>query len=285
MMDWSLWEARLRPRRVAARLERLAALEPVVVMGRGKSGTRLVVWAIEALGLPMATHPGVRTGDPADRAFRETVKRLAGRELAVNHPEQVPRADILALARAAERLWRRVRRRPGAGLGWGWKWPETYLIPECVYRVFPRARFLHVVRDGRELAFNRHLTDDPRRRLGRAVLRHLDALALPHHLQAAHSWAYQVERYRRFAGGLPAAQRFETSYEALCRDPAGEMERVAGFLGVPMTAACRDYVRAEFRARPPAWRRADPARVREVEAAVGDTLRALGYPVPVDAAS
>ncbi|MFC1596785.1 hypothetical protein ACFL5Q_02455, partial [Planctomycetota bacterium] len=67
-----------RPSRLA---RRLAVEMPVVVMGRGHSGTRLVAWAIQKLGIRMGAVEDVSTGDVQDRRFSRTIKRIAAASL------------------------------------------------------------------------------------------------------------------------------------------------------------------------------------------------------------
>lgn len=106
-----------------------------------------------------------------------------------------------------------------------------------------------MVRDGRDLAFKQHLTDDAGRRLGRILLDRLGARC--HRLH----------------------------FEELCRAPLPAMEAVADFLGVEMTGACRDYVAASVRPEKLGQHRSeDPTRVAEVEAVIAGTLAACGYP-------
>ncbi|MCH7850917.1 MAG: sulfotransferase [Nanoarchaeota archaeon] len=273
----------IRPGAIRSRSEVLAAQEPLVIMGRGKSGTRLLAWACQELGFALGATDRLKTGDLDDRRFLRVVKWIARRNL--SDPDSYPnsaagprRFDVMCFQREAHRVWQRLSNSPEARLGWGWKWPETYLILPYVHVTFPRARFLHLVRDGRDLAFKRHLTDDPRRALGKALLTRLEARGQPHHLQAARSWQFQVEQYRTYAERIPPGQRMETTYEALCGDPEGEMARIADFLQVPYSEACRNYVNTHFnKSLIGAWRAEDSARVAEVEAVIGDTLTALGY--------
>lgn len=273
-------ERLLLPARAEARAEALAREAPLVVMGRGKSGTRLLAFACHHLGLAMGTSGGLGTGDIAHAGFRNAVKALALQHFAAE-ADAVPPEALQRFQAAAARMLPWLRRHEDAGAGWGWKWPETYLIAPIVHAAFPRARFVHLVRDGREIAFNRHLTDDPRRPLGRRLLRHIGALEAPRHLQAARSWQFQVERYRAYAEAhIPAEQRLELTYEALCRDPAGQMARVAALVGVPMTEACRAFVTGSLTVEHLGrYRTRDPRLVAEVEAAIGGTLQALGYPL------
>jgi hypothetical protein len=62
---------------------------------------------------------------------------------------------------------------------WGWKLPETYLIAPLVLEILPDARIIHLIRDGRDLAFKKHLTDDSKRLIGIKILKHIGALDKP----------------------------------------------------------------------------------------------------------
>lgn len=251
---------------------------PVVVVGRGHSGTRLLVAAIEALGVRLNLDSERRhTGDIQDRRFTKIIKTLARREVVRRWgdvPPRVPGAERALLAFALRRVQKTMS--PGS-LRWGWKFPETYLIPWHVDAVFPDARYVEIVRDGRDLAFKHHLTDDPHRKLGRAVLARARALDEPHHVQAARSWAMQVERFRAFASQRP--DRVVTiSFEQLCTDGAAVMTRVADLLELDMTDACAQLLaKAVNPAKIAQHRSEDPERIAEVERAIGDELARCGY--------
>ncbi len=252
----------------------LAKESPVVVMARGHSGTRVLAWAIEKLGIRMGATRDVPTGDVQDRRFSRAIKKIC-RATLHQPPTAEPHGRLLRMFH--HRLTRYLEwlgERPG---GWGWKFPETYLIPNYVAATFPQARYIHMVRDGRDVAFKQHLTDDPNRRLGRRLLRHLDALDKSHHVQAALSWDFQLRRYEQFVHYAQPAV-LTITYESFCRDPLGSMQEVCGFLGRDMTDECRDYLLAEVRPEKIAqYRHEDPQQIAEVEAAIAPTLVRMGY--------
>lgn len=246
---------------------------PVVIMGRGHSGTRVLAWACAHLGIDLGTSDDLATGDASDRNFTERVKRIAVRELRRGDVESATNVRRL---RAASRAYH-------AGLGspsglWGWKFPETYVIAPLVTRAFPRVRYLHLVRDGRDIAFKNHLTDNPRRKLGRAILELNSALDEPRHIQAAVSWKYQVDSFDRFKAGLPKDQVLDLRFEDLCLHPFEEISRVCEFLGVLMTDACRRYLETEIKVgKVSQHRENDPALVVQVEDRIRDTLQRWRY--------
>jgi hypothetical protein len=58
------------------------------------------------------------------------------------------------------------------------------------------------------------------------------------------------------------------------------LARIADFLGLPLTAACQDWVTRNIEPRDLSqYRRAPPEQVRQVEALIGGTLLRLGYPL------
>lgn len=259
-----------------SRVEHLRRLEPCVVMGRGHSGTRLVAWICHHLGIDMGADPlTVPSGDPKERSFKHHQRIVATHSLDVRSADAVRMLDLNRFQRAVYGFHRRLG--VGAG-GWGWKFPETYLIGPYVARTFPRARYIHLIRDGRDVAFKRHLTDVSEHRLARAILRKQGALTLPHHLQAAASWALQVELFDAFQKTLSPSSVLALRYEDLAQHPIAATERIAAFLGKRVTSAARRYAETEITAKHARqFRRQDPERVREVEQLIGSTLRAAGY--------
>ncbi len=263
-------------------LARLAAERPVVVMGRGHSGTRVLAWALEAAGIRLGTLPEKPTGDTQDRRFTGTIKRIAASELARPALAAPEPADVRRFARSAARFLRWLDDRARDRACWGFKFPEAYLIGNVVDAVFPLARYIHMVRDGRDLAFKEHLTDDEGRHLGRRLLRHLDALGKPRHIQAALSWDFQVRRFSDFETKVPG-RVLRLTFERLVEDPGGAMADVCAFVGVPYSTPCREWLAANLKpGKVRQHREADRERIREVEALIAPTLRAWGYP-PGDA--
>jgi hypothetical protein len=253
----------------------LGTLEPVVLMGRGHSGTRILSWVCAYLGVQMGASEEHLAGDPDNEAFTKQVEVIATRNLAVNSLADVQAGDLRRFQSAVAAYFRCLDQ---PNEYWGWKFPETYLIAPYVLRTFPKVKMLHLIRDGRDLAFKRHLTDDPRKKLGRAVLAACGATDFPRHLQAASSWAYQVDRFDAFRRELPASQVFDVRFEDLCAAPLEWAEKLCGFLGVPMTEKCRQYLVRDINIGKVAqYREEDAVQVREVEQRIGGTLRRYGY--------
>jgi len=252
----------------------LHAEQPVVIMGRGHSGTRIMAWALVALKLRMGTLEEKHTGDTQDRRFTGTIKKIAQRTLHLPGAATPSKHDLIRFQKSVRKY---IQWLGDISPGWGWKCPETYLIGNIVDAVFPRARYIHMIRDGRDLAFKSHLTDDPTRGLGKTLLHYLDAMDKPDHIQAALSWDYQLRRFEMFAAHL-RDRVHPLTFEALCGDPVGEIEKAAAFLGIPMTDACKDYLmRVVDPTKASQYRHEDPLKVAEIERLIGETLAVYGY--------
>ena len=203
------------------------------------------------------------------------ITAIAAESLGIQHPEEVRWWDALRFRLAANR-YHRALGRPVSD--WGWKFPETYLIAPCVERVFPRARYVHLVRDGRDIAFKSHLTDNPRRRLGRRILQRLGAEGASPPVRAALSWSFQLEHFRAFVRGLPPDRLVEVRFEDLCRNPGAVMQRVCEFLSQPMTAACETFLdRSIDPGKVAQWRSQERVALHEVERRILPMLRCLEY--------
>lgn len=135
--------------------------------------------------------------------------------------------------------------------------------------VYPDARFLHIVRDGRDVA------------------RSIVAQPWPPHTveEAADEWRRSVEAGRS-AGPPLGARLLEVRYEELLADPRRVVRRVFDHLGLDGhldagLAAAREPVNLgpqDWRVGVGKWRGAWRRReVRAFERAAGDLLRELGY--------
>lgn len=259
----------------AARSASLAAMRPVVLLGRGHSGTRVLAWMCVHLGVRLGTSSPHIEGDPDDVTFTNKIKALAAHNLDVTLTNEV-RGSALRRFRSAVSAYYEGLGKPN-GM-WGWKFPETYLIAPYVARTFPEAKYLHLVRDGRDVAFKSHLTDNPRHRVGRAVLGACNAMTLPDHLRAAASWAYQVDRFDAFRVQLPASNVMDVRFEDLCMLPRQTADRLSEFLGAPMTDECRSFADTGIDTLKIAqYRDKDPRLVDDVERRIAQTLRRYRY--------
>ncbi len=98
---------------------------------------------------------------------------------------------------------------------WGDKTPQHALrIPELL-AVYPRAKIIHLIRDGRDVAES----------TARIAIGPCSILAI------ARRWNRYMDTVAAATAGLPADQFLEVRFEDLVRDPAAERRRIMSFLG------------------------------------------------------
>lgn len=239
--------------------------DPLVAIGGiGGSGTRVVAAAVSALGVHLGDdlngpldnltytllfkdRPAAQLPAPAiaaraalfrramhgDRDFHDSERRFLESLALADRPDHGPAQH------SAEWLQARVQRvlageaghRLAPGRAWGWKEPNTHVLLPQLRQCFPGLRYIHVVRNGLDMAFSSNLNQLDfwgEWRLGRAVDRGpRDALA------------YWCAVQRRAVGWKrELGDRFLwLDYDALCRDPLPVLEALAAFLGAPARSA------------------------------------------------
>ena len=125
---------------------------PVIVFCKSHSGSRLLARMLMAAGLWL----GSSRNDSEDSP---DLLRLIEPLVQAHHPDwsrffaaDVGQTEALAVSVIDAHL----QDRPDQAL-WGWKLCETGYILPFLHRVFPQARFIHLLRDGRDVAFCDHV--------------------------------------------------------------------------------------------------------------------------------
>lgn len=202
---------------------------PVVIGGCGRSGTTLLRAALNA-------HPRIAIG-PETGVFsgNRDVGRLAN---STGLPPSVL-ADALrgssCLGKFAQRLGTETLN-PDGKPRWGEKSPSNVRDLDVVFRFFPRARFVHVIRDGRDVVAS--LRTHPRYRWedGRRV-----------ETGIVNPWERCVERWvRDTEAGLAwrGDERVrEVRYEDLVEFPREVLGDLLAWLGEPWDDAVTDFHR------------------------------------------
>jgi hypothetical protein len=160
---------------------------------------------------------------------------------------------------------------------WGWKAPRTILLLPFVHEMLPAARIVHLVRDGRDMAYSRN--QNQLRQHGRKVLPTSDKRIARAHASIIF-WARLNLAAALYAERFIGANGLLLRYEDLCADPGGTAMRLVEFLERPvsedrMRSAAIDIV------RPPdtlgRWRDREPRRIKAIERRGERALRKFGY--------
>ena len=269
------------------------------VVGCGRSGTTLLRLMLDAhpdLAIPPESHFLSRFGHAIDR-YRAAAggvdpDRLAGDILrtrtfaAWEVPEAEVRTRVAALPRPAsfadvvDAVYRAYAE-PRDASRWGDKTPRYVLDLPLFDRLFPGSRFVHILRDGRDVATSlRTVRFGPNDPMGAAAF-----------------WERRVRAGRRDGARLGSARYTEVRYEELVRDPETQLRAVCAAIDLSWDPAMLEYHRRVDEAlpddrrsqhrnedRPPTpglrdWRtEMSDDDVAAFEAVAGDLLDELGYP-------
>lgn len=281
---------------------------PIVVGGVGGSGTRLLAQillelevylgpclndALDNLWYTLLLRraellPGVdaaadREIDQALRLFeRAMLQGLRGRPTrAQRHLLRRALDQSLPVSRdRPRRACASLRESPTPDLSryraWGWKEPNTHIHLEALSRAFPGMQYVHLMRNGLDMAFSRNRVQLQRWGPRFGVPLPGDPADLP-----AAALRYWVDANRRAAelGRRLLGPRFLLlNFDEFCRQPQAGLERLLGFLGFDVDAGT--LARLVVLPRPPdstgRYRREDCSRfdARDI-----DAVRAWGFPV------
>jgi hypothetical protein len=246
-----------------ALIQQLAGNGPCVIGATGGSGTRVVARSVRRGGLFIGDDLN-RSEDALDfAAFSDRwVNKVVGGS---RPPELVDELRALAA--------RQFRRRPANVSAWGWKEPRSlYLLP-LLDAELPSLRFLHVVRDGRDMAYSENQMQ--LRKHGHAVLEDEQG-----HSEAIRSIALWNDVNVRAAdyGERVLGERYRrVRFEDLCAHP---VETIAEIFGHFRLDGDIERIAAEEIRSPGTsgrWRTRDAETVAQLEQRAGEGLAYFGY--------
>jgi len=147
---------------------------------------------------------------------------------------------------------------------------------------FPAARFVHLIRDGRAVAFSLSRVvwweSDVVWWLGQSPGHWREQGGDPWELRARH-WVRELESVDQGLLAVPADQQLQLRYEELVDDPLASLGRVAAFAGLPDDASwTAELGQLRYPDRNQRWRESLPGDVlMRVEAIQYEQLRRFGY--------
>ncbi len=269
---------------------------PFFVVGSGRSGTTLLhsmITSHSAIAIAPETQlmsKAVRSAEARGVVSRgrvvdpEGLKRVLAEsrytQPLVEYLEELPVTRDDALGEVLHRLFMAYARARGK-LRWGEKTPHHLWYWRQLDQLFPTARFIIVVRDGRDVASS--LTRSP--------------WAADNLLLNAYRWKVEQRQARQLMAALPA-RSLEVRYERLVSEPGAELGQVCAFLGVEFEdRMMSEFARADvIHEHEHAWkarnrealstksigryrRDLSPDDVLQLETLLEPELRAMGYDV------
>ena len=202
--------------------------EPVApfVVGLTRSGTTLLRMMLDAhreLAIPPETHfvpdviKAVRGEAGSDAVLEAFTGNRTWDDFGISAEEMRERIDAAGAGDAAAvlRAFFTTYAEHQGKSRWGDKTPAYMLSVQRIGRTLPEVRFIHLIRDGRDVALSqsaRALNEQP-----------------PPAEQAAR-WVKRIRKSREQAATLKGPRYVEARYEDLVRDPEGTLRRICEFI-------------------------------------------------------
>ena len=253
-------------------MKELPANGPYVVGATGGSGTRVVARLLRGGGLFLGTHLNVSEdaidfGAYSDRWINQFISHDPS-EAAFEQPMAEDLRQVLARHCASEQLQ--------DSMPWGWKEPRSiYLLPFWA-RQFHALKFLHVVRDGRDMAYSSN--QNQLNKHGRALLSWRERL-MSRPLRSMLLWS-RINLAAADYGSLELPGRYLLiRFEDLCAHPVEETQRIFEFVGLKGEAAMiaqREVVPPSSLGR---WREQNSKTVERMQRLGEEALHRFGYAI------
>lgn len=247
----------------------LAARGPNVIGATGGSGTRVVARIAGAGGMFIGSklnrsEDALDFGAYSDRWINRYVAGRAGGPHASLEEEMTAELRSIVADHCAGL--------PPEAIRWGWKEPRSiYLMPFFRSRM-PTLRFLHFVRDGRDMAFSSNQFQ--LKKHGSAVLDGRVSWRRP--VRSIVLWNRVNLAAADFGEHDLGPDYLRVRFEDLCAEPRATVERIYEFFGLEgdVEAAASEVQPPQTLAR---WRERPKRLVARLEREAEPTLRRFGY--------
>lgn len=251
------------------------ATPPIVVGATGGSGTRAVQAAFARAGVFMGNRVN-HAGDAMDfepwldDAINAVLPHTRSLDYEASALPLAVRAPLLSRLRRIIDAFR-AEVPPGTAR-WGWKNPRSMYILPLIVALQPDLSFVHVVRDGRDMALS-----DNQNQLNKHFA-HLFGrpYGADSEVESIRLWSRANCDVARWAARSLGPRYVRLRLEDLCAEPVRALGRL--FYGLGMTADLHDV--ASCVQAPPSlgrWREQPPGRIARIAEGGAEGLRAFGY--------
>ena len=198
---------------------------PVIIGALGGSGTRVIARIIRRAGYFL----GTRLNESEDAMdFVEFYDRWINRYILRRRVPLSAEEEALMASEFAGCLTRHLAERRAPDTPWGWKEPRSiYLLP-FLDQVFAGVTFIHVVRDGRDMAFSAN--QNQLRKHGVAVLLDSGLETAPQPVRTAALWSRINLETAVYGEEHMTGRYLLVRFETLCAQPEDTIRHIFDFL-------------------------------------------------------
>lgn len=200
---------------------------PFIIGATGGSGTRVVAEVLKVAGVHMGHDLNEANDTRSTRTFRKTWARRYleadyGKHFSTSQLEEMQQSLRTALNLQMTGI-------SDQHVGWGWKNPPNVLLMKCYFDWLPNCQFIHLLRDGRDMAFsgNRGQLN----KFGKFIMTQAER-DCPEWQQKLIFWA-RTNLLAARVGSAAGPQRYlQLRFEDLTRNPESSLARLATFTGL-----------------------------------------------------
>jgi hypothetical protein len=251
-----------------------SAEPPILIGGTGGSGTRVIVQILADAGFYAGADLNPRTLDAPDMGrFIAHWSKLRLRQRRLRKRLDPARDRLLTVALEAACVAHR-REVSDQGQPWLIKNPRIWMLLPDFHARFPRLKFVHMIRDGRDMAFSANQRQVKKYGWHFIRNRYTDE---PLAVRSAAYWSVSNCEIRQTGVRLLGDNYLCLRFEDLCARPEETVSRLLTFCAAPE----QDVAAAAARVKPPStigrFREKDTVLVRRVSEIAADGLADFGY--------
>jgi hypothetical protein len=242
---------------------------PIVIGGSGHSGTRIFAQILDVNGVSMGIPRLTRHSHSYDLMQINLLSKWL-----------IPyvRGTLGEAARA--RMQREFRRRlrlcfPLRTGPWGFKNPRTMLLLRFFHELFPEMRFIHVVRDGRDMSFGNTFADPDNPHPALFLSEDEDRLSMGERMMLY--WGRSNLAAREYGQNELKERYLMIRFEDLCDDPQRWTSEILRFAGRPLDRLAETQVLVRRPKSIGRWRGFDGDHVRRAIEHGQPYLEKFGY--------
>jgi Sulfotransferase family len=256
---------------------------PIIVFNKSHSGSRVLARLLLQSGVFMG-HDRNESEDAADilRLVRPLVEDY------YPHYSEILRSDNTHIEALIDSVLEYHLKEYRLGDRWGWKLCETVYILPILKRIFPDACFVHLIRDGRDVAFSDHVA--PVEPFWRKIYFDTDKIDVWNHIQLkyrtyeryshifnARHWVNSVTLARHY-GSMIGETYFKLRYEDLVQAPEATAARLLSDIGItPNSEIIQAFAKQINTSAVGKYRMQPRAKLRQVMDILEPALTAEGY--------
>lgn len=260
--------------------------EPIIVFNKSHSGSRLLARLLSEAGVFLGSH--VNESYDSEDVF-ELVEYLVTRYYPDYRQLWRPGFEDTRLSRLIAEVFTEHLKSLDARDGpWGWKLCETAYVLPVLDDLFPGAKYVHIIRDGRDVAFCDHVS--PHNAFWKKIYFNTDAItrwrgrSLSHGNYRRKSYLYNAVHWYnsvtigRAYGSMLKNRYLEVRYEDLCNNFVPTVEHLFAHLNINVDPEfLAGFSREIYSHSVGKYRRQPRIRRRRVLRIIEPLLLSLGY--------